>query len=75
MDRDNYLAIKKGSKHVVINLEQPGYWLECLKCKTRVNLMEHKKVGETGLPIWMATGMCWGFCEEHAECEEESKDE
>lgn len=68
IDEENVAKINQGAKHIVL-LSDGQFGIECRHCGTKYSLAKHIPIGETGLPIWVMLGLCWGFANEHAECE------
>jgi hypothetical protein len=60
-------AINRGMPHVY--LKGPGFVILCKKCKTTYDFT-YITENNHGIPFWLLRGFCWGFAEEHADCEE-----
>ena len=52
-------AIERGKSHCYINANR----LECAKCGGEYKL-------HLPLELWVVEALSWGFCKEHADCEE-----
>jgi hypothetical protein len=72
VEREDYLKVKEGMKHIVI-CSDGKMTIKCTRCGRNYPLEDMMKTDEDGfkigLPIWAFQGLGWGFAAEHSDCE------